>query len=47
VQLDEQNAIHSLLVEHRKLERSEGMEIRPAARQISLSEKGQEDVDRM
>jgi len=46
VQMDQQNAINALLVAHRKLERLEGARIHPAARQFSLSGKGQEDVDR-
>jgi hypothetical protein len=44
--MEQQNAVHALLIAHRKLERSKGMEIQPAARQISLSGKGQEDVER-
>jgi hypothetical protein len=46
VQMDQQNAIHALLIAHRKLERSNGMEIQPATRHMSLSEKGQEDDNR-
>jgi hypothetical protein len=46
VQIDQQNAVHALLIEHWKLERSKGMEIQPAARQISLSGRGQKDVNR-
>jgi hypothetical protein len=45
--MDQQNSIDALLIAHRKLGRLQGTEIHPAARQISLSGKGQEDVDRM
>jgi hypothetical protein len=44
--MNQQNAINALLVAHRKLEILEGAKIYPAARQFSLSGKGQKDVDR-
>lgn len=46
-QTNQQKSINALLGAHRKLERLEGMEINPAAHQISLSENGRKDVDRM
>ncbi len=45
-QIDQQNAVNALLIAHRKLERLKGIEIQPAARQIGLSGKGEEDINR-
>jgi hypothetical protein len=44
--MGQKNTFNALLIAHRKLERLQGTEIHPAARQVSLSGKGQEDADR-